>query len=235
MCRIRFSSDSVGTMFFHFLGILLGAMMILLMCNASAIAQTKRIEVATPAPPGADTHNQKNDSGTEARKSGSRHYNSKKTAENTELADTAIDKSYQHSKMSYYEFVQRNNELNQKLSYSVNEHYIWALANRRKIIEQRQVTGNIIFAVVILMVLSGLLFSAVQFYTTLKSIQKKHKFADTSFKASLGGIEVSSSILGVIVLTISLAFFYLYLHSVYPIVSVDQINLLQPGDPLLLK
>ena len=39
----------------------------------------------------------------------------------------------------------------------------------------------------------------------------------TSFSASATGISVSSPVLGVIILVISLAFFYLYLVYVYPI------------------
>ena len=42
----------------------------------------------------------------------------------------------------------------------------------------------------------------------------------TQIEASLQGIKVSSPVLGVIILTISLLFFYLYLYFVYPIENV---------------
>jgi hypothetical protein len=42
----------------------------------------------------------------------------------------------------------------------------------------------------------------------------------TEFEASAKGIKVSSPVLGVIILVISLAFFYLYLVYVYPISEI---------------
>jgi hypothetical protein len=43
---------------------------------------------------------------------------------------------------------------------------------------------------------------------------------ETEFSLSLSDVKVRSPVLGVIILTISLAFFYLYLVHVYPIRNV---------------
>lgn len=100
---------------------------------------------------------------------------------------------------------------------------------------------RIIFVTVIIIVFSGLLFSTMQFSiawiharNSLKS--RKAQAQDSAmaagpvstFKASLQGIEVSSSVLGIVVLGIALAFFYLYLAHVYPINDLSLKGLSQP-------
>lgn len=145
--------------------------------------------------------------------------------------DTAILTAYRNSQIAYYRAIEKRNMNNKATNDSVSSYYLWALHNRQAIISRQQSTGNIIFILVVVLVLSGLLFSAIQFYIALRSVKKRSAVADTntSFKASLSGIEVSSSVLGVIVLTISIAFFYLYLSRVYPLVSLDQIPVQLPS------
>ena len=82
----------------------------------------------------------------------------------------------------------------------------------------QDISTKIIFAVVIALVLAGVYFAAVQFHSGLRA---KQQFTDAGeVELSVKGIKVRSPVLGVIVLTISLAFFYLYLIYVYPIVNV---------------
>ena len=144
--------------------------------------------------------------------------------------DTAVLRAYRNSQIAYYYAMEKRNINNRATNDSVSSYYLWALQNRRAIISRQQSTGNIIFILVVVLVLSGLSFSAIQFYIALKSVKKRSTVenTNTSIKASLSGIEVSSSVLGVIVLTISIAFFYLYLSRVYPIVSLDQIPVQLP-------
>ena len=87
-------------------------------------------------------------------------------------------------------------------------------------------SSQIIFYVVMLLVLAGLWFSWMQFQRDHPSRAAKPAanagVAVTPPEASqlkLGtqGLEVTSSVLGVIILVISLAFLYLYLVYVYPI------------------
>ncbi|WP_154402537.1 hypothetical protein [Mucilaginibacter endophyticus] len=140
-------------------------------------------------------------------------------------SDTAVFKAYQRAQIAYYLALEKRDLNSKATNDSVSSYYVWALQNRRQIISRQQFTGNIIFILVVILVLSGLSFSAIQFYIAVRSVKKRSASANTStsFKASLSGIEVSSSVLGVIVLTISIVFFYLYLSKVYPLVSLDEI------------
>jgi hypothetical protein len=74
-----------------------------------------------------------------------------------------------------------------------------------------------IFWVVIAIVASGIIFSGIQFYASFQQTIG----ATSSVKLSTSGVEVNSSVLGVIILVISIAFFYLYLTYVYPIDDPD--------------
>ncbi|MEO3404997.1 hypothetical protein AAFN85_13910 [Mucilaginibacter sp. CAU 1740] len=145
-------------------------------------------------------------------------------------SDSAVFQAYQGSQIAYYIAIEKRNLNSKATNDSVSSYYMWALQNRRQVISRQQFTGNIIFIMVVVLVLSGLLFSAIQFYIAVKSVKKRSPPANagTSFKASLSGIEVSSSVLGVIVLTISIVFFYLYLSKVYPLVSLDQLPVSLP-------
>lgn len=141
---------------------------------------------------------------------------------NADQTDTALTKAQNEAWKAYYHAVERENVMAASVFDATAIHDNWALANRRSIIERQHTTGIVIFALVLLLVLSGLLFSALQFRIALKSIKKKGVTPDTSFKASLAGIEVSSSILGVIILALSIVFFYLYLINVFPIVTLKE-------------
>ena len=138
--------------------------------------------------------------------------------------DTVLVKAYRNSLLTYYNSIEKRNTANTLTFDSVTSYYSWALKNRKNIITRQQTTGSIIFMLVVTLVLSGLIFSAIQFYIALKYAKRKGAIPDTSLKASLSGVEVSSSILGVIILTLSIVFFYLYLAKVYPLVSLDQIT-----------
>jgi len=92
----------------------------------------------------------------------------------------------------------------------------------------------VIFLMVIIIVMTGIVFSGIQFRHTLKKLQIKEKIIDainkkdqqtpelvdamkTELQVSKDGIKLNSSVLGVIILVVSIAFFYLYLIYVYPI------------------
>jgi hypothetical protein len=75
--------------------------------------------------------------------------------------------------------------------------------------------------VVLLLVLAGIYFAAIQFHAGLRRGNgDPGKPEDTELSVSLSEFKVRSPVLGVIILTISLAFFYLYLVHVYPIQNV---------------
>jgi len=145
---------------------------------------------------------------------------SNRTSTVIDQVDSAVEKAYSRSLKAYYYALEQKNLSDAAAIDSLKSYNTWALTNRKKVIETQQIYAKVIFILVIIIVLSGVTFSALQFYNGIKHSRKKAPTADTTFKASISGIEISSSILGVIILTLSIVFFYLYLTMVYPVVLV---------------
>jgi hypothetical protein len=108
--------------------------------------------------------------------------------------------------------------------------------HRRAVFDWQLFSSKIIFYLVILLVLLGVYFSWLQFMAEHRKPAKREAVEVettapvdgdkprggllTTFKAGSGGLEVSSPVLGIVILAISLAFFYLYLTHVYPITEI---------------
>jgi hypothetical protein len=106
--------------------------------------------------------------------------------------------------------------------------------HRQGLFAWQMVESRIIFVVVILLVLSGVYFSGVQFHHSLARENRPHRTRNKGeeevareveqhvpeLTASAKEIKISSPVLGVIILMISFIFFYLYLLYVYPIQDV---------------
>jgi hypothetical protein len=113
-----------------------------------------------------------------------------------------------------------------KYSQAMQEYYEYQIAgfrHRQRVFAWQLLSSRIIFTVVIVLVFAGIGFAAMQFYVGLKrsSTSDAPPRSDiTELEASLKGIRVSSPVLGVVILTLSLAFFYLYLVYVYPISEI---------------
>ena len=91
--------------------------------------------------------------------------------------------------------------------------------HRARVFRWQLLSSRIIFVLVIFLVLVGVYFSWLQFRLAMKAGPGAGAPAETTFEASTSGFKVSSPVLGVIILAVSLAFFYLYLIHVYPIVD----------------
>jgi hypothetical protein len=124
-----------------------------------------------------------------------------------------------------------------KVLASFNEYLDYRISgyqHRREVFKWQLFSSKITFYVVILLVLAGVYFSGIQFHRSLDKKRAKvgadkvtadqevtqvvpEKSEVTEITASIKGIRVSSPVLGVLILVISLAFFYLYLSFVYPI------------------
>ncbi|WP_158768590.1 hypothetical protein [Paraglaciecola sp. L1A13] len=95
--------------------------------------------------------------------------------------------------------------------------------HRAKVFAWQHFSARIIFFVVLALVAIGIYFAWVQFRLDIKpnngsvgtGQEKEHRV-----ELSTSGIKVSSPVLGVIILVLSLAFFYLYLVFVYPIAEI---------------
>jgi len=120
------------------------------------------------------------------------------------------------------------------------DYYTAGYLHRQRVFEWQLVSSKIIFVLVTLLVFSGIYFAALQFHEGMRHraaelaaalaqgtaaqgerlVARVEEAEVTKFSASPKGIEVSSPVLGVIILVISLAFFYLYLVYVYPITEL---------------
>jgi len=117
------------------------------------------------------------------------------------------------------------------------DYYTEGYRHRQRVFAWQLISSKVIFVLVTVLVFSGIYFAALQFHEGMRRRAEASakasassttamggKIADkpeapevTKISASEHGIEVSSPVLGVIILVISLAFFYLYLLYVYPI------------------
>ena len=93
--------------------------------------------------------------------------------------------------------------------------------HRRRVFAWQLISSKIIFALVVSLVSVGVYFSWLQFHVGLRSGSGTGEAPpETTFEATATGLKVSSPVLGVIILVISLAFFYLYLVHVYKIEEI---------------
>lgn len=109
----------------------------------------------------------------------------------------------------------------QDAMYAYYEYRVSGFEHRKEVFSWQLYSSKLIFWCVLLLVFSGICFSGIQFYKSIRKEQAGGEDATedsvTEFEASAKGIKVTSPVLGVIILVISLAFFYLYLVYVYPI------------------
>ena len=106
---------------------------------------------------------------------------------------------------------------------AVREYYVYrasGLRYRSRVFEWQLFSSRVIFATVIMLVGSGIVFAAIQFRAGLKLPRSAAPDAVTELDLSAGSVKVRSPVLGVIILVISLGFFYLYLVYVYPISEI---------------
>lgn len=104
--------------------------------------------------------------------------------------------------------------------------------HRARVFEWQLLSSKIIFVIVITLVAIGIYFSWLQFRVGMVAQERRQSKEEksgaeveqetesdtrTTVRFSGKGIEVSSPVLGVIILAISLAFLYLYLVYVFPI------------------
>lgn len=97
------------------------------------------------------------------------------------------------------------------------EHRTRALDHRQAVFAWQHRSSQIIFAIVVAIVGVGLYFSWMQF--TAANCRGGAPGL-TEIEGSTTGFKVSSPVLGVVILLLSLAFFYLYLVHVYPIAEL---------------
>ena len=90
-------------------------------------------------------------------------------------------------------------------------HYEFELDHRESVLTWQHLSTQIILFIVLVLVGMGLYFAWVQFHSGSGGQ------STNELSISMEGVKISSPVLGVIILTLSLGFFYLYLVYVYPI------------------
>jgi hypothetical protein len=112
-----------------------------------------------------------------------------------------------------------SNEIQAYMEY--NNYLVFQYHHSQRVFEFQLISSRIIFVIVLLLVLSGIVLSWLQFARPNIKDSSGNP-VNSSLKISFtAGIEVSSPILGIIILIISLAFFYMYLVEVYQITMVN--------------
>jgi hypothetical protein len=82
---------------------------------------------------------------------------------------------------------------------------------RQRSFEWQLWSSRVAFGVTMAIIAAGIVFSGAQLFVGLKWPETKFSFL---------GLEISSSVVGLVILAMSLTFFYLYLVHVYPIQQV---------------
>jgi len=121
-----------------------------------------------------------------------------------------------------------SDEMRAALGRAVYEDHIASFDYNRRVFEWQMTSTRVSFWVVIGLVGIGVLFAGIQFRRAMTAKGDAQDLT-TDLEISSKGIKMSSPVLGVIILGISLAFFYLYLRHVYPIEQVRLIGADRPG------
>ncbi len=125
---------------------------------------------------------------------------------NEDLKDNRLDSVKLDAWKSYYKYMSQG------------------YRHRSNVFTWQLLSSVIIFCMVIFLVLSGIYFAWLQFKQAMKEKEKgddsRIENLTTELNVSSKEIKVSSPVLGVIILIISLLFFYLYLVYVYPIQEI---------------
>jgi len=122
-----------------------------------------------------------------------------------------------------------------KMLQAREEYTVFAWKNRQDAFAWQSVSTKVIFWIVILVVLFGLYLSSMQFNLAhktplTKTVQTKNGHADkgnpndhieaSTIEVSTSGVKITSSVIGLVILVLSIVFFFLYLKFVYPINEV---------------
>ena len=117
----------------------------------------------------------------------------------------------------------RTSELYEKALQDYYSYRSTGMQHRQAVFKWQLFSAKLIFAIALVLVASGVIFAAIQFRIGIQEQKNVAGGADrlsTEMELSTSGIKINSPVLGVIILTISLAFFYLYLVYVYPIENI---------------
>jgi hypothetical protein len=123
-----------------------------------------------------------------------------------------------------------------KMLQAREEYTVFTWKNRQDAFAWQSVSTKVIFMVVIIVVLAGLYLSWMQFnfahnvplkVTTTSTEGPAIAATSTNpgsdvntIEVNTSGVKITSSVIGLIILTLSIVFFFLYLKFVYPIIEI---------------
>ena len=110
-----------------------------------------------------------------------------------------------------------------------NEYFEWALEHRKQVFNWNHRSSVLIFFFVMAIISMGLYFSYMQFRESGKGAGNL-PLPESTMKIGQGGVEISSSIIGLLILVVSLGFFYLYLENVYPVQTSPLLGIPEEND-----
>ena len=113
-------------------------------------------------------------------------------------------------------------EIQQEYLKRLTEHQANIMQDLEQKLRQQQWQTSVISIMVIFMVLAGLVLSGFQFYSDFKSNGR----SSVTLKIGSGSFELSSTVIGIVILALSFWFFQTYIDKVY---SVSVFNV-QPVD-----
>ena len=95
---------------------------------------------------------------------------------------------------------------------AIRDYNMWSMEHRKGSLQAQLIKDNILFVVVLSVVFYGIFISYIQF--------QKGGQTEAELKLGSGGIEVKSSVLGILILVFSVGFLYMYLQYVFPIQEI---------------
>ncbi len=98
------------------------------------------------------------------------------------------------------------------------EHAIKLMNHTSDVFAWQSTAANVVLGLVVVMVLAGLSFSALQLH---KAMQMNVPQSTTELEISASKIRVTSSVIGIVVLCLSFAFLYVFLHEVFTIKPIS--------------
>ncbi|MDN0085430.1 hypothetical protein QU487_22275 [Crenobacter sp. SG2305] len=145
---------------------------------------------------------------------------SNQTAILSEVDATPVQKAFEEYQIKYYQFLSKQTEI-----------------TTETLQEQRSI-GKVLMWSVLLVIYAGIIFSGYQlfhatriknnidkeFYSAETSNDSDERQSDTSvsdIEISLSKIRITSSVIGIVVLALSLGFFYLFLVEVYRVTPLS--------------
>ncbi len=153
-----------------------------------------------------------------AREAGATVESAEKTEEATQSSQDISDLCYLFSHLDKMHLMDSTTKATYQLAMTgYFDYYVKQFRHRRNVFQWQLFSSKIIFFVVIFLVLSGIYFAWIQFKRVDTPSRVALQSEVSELEVSARGLRIRSPLIGLIILAISLIFFYLYLQFIFPI------------------